>query len=72
MQEKQYLGIINRGTLLPLSLVLTLFGGVFWLSALYADVQTLKATSLTERTFKEDVIDRLARIEQALKQRERK
>lgn len=35
--------VINKETLIPVGLLMTLAGGVFWLSTLWSDVQNLKA-----------------------------
>lgn len=35
--------VISKETLVPIGLLVTLAGGVFWLSTLWSDVQNLKA-----------------------------
>jgi len=37
------MAVINESTLIPLSLVFTIVGGVVWLTILHSDVRTLKS-----------------------------
>ena len=64
------MGRITEATLVPLSLVVALFGGSFWLSTMYAKVEahesSLKIVEHKQDKFQEEVIDRLARIETKL------
>ena len=68
---------ITEKTLIPISLLLVVMGGVFWLSSLYAKVgdhdeilnrilREQKTSQFGEDQFKAEVIDRLARIETKL------
>ena len=61
---------VSENTLIPISLVLTIIGGVFWLTSMYSKVEAHEATLLhihdAQQKFQEEVIDRLARIETKL------
>jgi hypothetical protein len=61
---------ISEKTLLPISLVITIIGGVIWLSVMYQKVEahqiSLQQVEIKQDTFEADVIDRLARIETLL------
>jgi hypothetical protein len=65
---------IAEDTLLPISLVITLAGGVFWLSSMYSKVEAhevgLTSLKASQTAFQQEVIDRLARIETALKDKQ--
>lgn len=68
--------IITEGTLVPLSLVAIVAGGIFWLSTLYAEVKanTDGLSRIEERSDKylttvEDINKRLSRIEGKLDRR---
>lgn len=69
---------INEGTTLTLSLVITLIGGVVWLTKMYMDIRGIRAEmsslksdaekqddKLTSREVKDS--DRLARLEEQVK-----
>lgn len=65
---------ITENTLIPISAVVILAGGIFWLSSLYvkSDVLAQRMSSIEENikeseVFQREVIERLARIEEAIK-----
>lgn len=68
---------LTESTLIPISLVVTLLGGVFWLSAMWSQVQaasediaevTQKQEVLSDKLIEQNqqIIERLARIEARL------
>lgn len=71
---------ISEKTLLPISLVITLSGGVFWLTSMYSkqealanDFEKTKESSAVKNekieTLLSDILQRVARIEEAVKRR---
>ena len=78
-----FMSKITENTLLPLSLVSILIGGIFWLSTMYSKVEAHEdnlnkiqnqqtAFIASDNNFKEEVIDRLARIETKLESKPKK
>lgn len=57
---------ITHNTLIPLSLVLTLVGGVFWLSSMYTTVSAAQQDFAEARRYLQQIDQRLSRIEGAL------
>ena len=69
---------ITEKTLIPLSLVISIVGGVFWLTTMWADTQanalTIEKIEFKQEKFSravvdklDDIKDRLARIEERQK-----
>lgn len=71
---------ITENTLIPISILGVIAGGIFWLSTIYAqgmqnakDIDSLtselKEISIEIKSHNQQVIDRLARIEENIKRR---
>lgn len=63
---------ITQNTLIPLSLVITLLGGVFWLSSMYTTVVAAQQDFSEAKRYLQQIDQRLSRIEGAMSQLERK
>ena len=69
---------LNRETLVPLSMVVSILGGVPFLTAVYAKIETNNSDIKEMKHFQEkkedrdiSILDRLARIEEILKRIDR-
>lgn len=70
------MGKITEGTLVPISLVIVLVGGIFWLTQLYFTTQSNASTIEKMQIQSEkidqslsEILERLARIEERIKRR---
>ena len=73
---------ITEKTFIPISLLSIVAGGIFWLSSMYSKVEAHENTlnkiqvqqtkfMASDDTFKDEVIDRLARIETKIESKPR-